>query len=337
MKKLICIALVLSLVFALAACGGTDSKREIGKFETNEKGIAKDVKIALIGSASGGSFWTNIENGFNDAIKEYGWTGVYWAPSDGSGDAGILQLAETALTQGYDVIVPVINDASIFEDFLKRAKEQGVLVLAYNSDPGEDVVVAQVGIDSYNSGKQQGEMIAKYAKEWGLDEIVGIDMRSSLSMQPQANTHQGILDGIAANYTGKVTEVGQAASEDNAATAQDNISALFIANPNINAIFCADAYSTVGAASYIEEQGLNNKVLVFGLALDAEAFLRVRAGSLIATSSVDSYSMGGSQLLSVVNAILTGGKYVYKNFPDKIWVEKDGIDAYCAEHGITLN
>lgn len=334
MQGFVSILLALVLVLALAACGGGESgKRE---FEVVD-GKAQNVKIALIGSASGGTFWGEIENGFNESCKEYGWDGVYWAPAAGGGDAEILNLAETALTQNYDVIVPVINDVSMFEDFINRAEEQGVTVIAYNSSPGEEYVPAQVGIDSYNSGYQQGEMIAKYATARGLSEIVAIDMRSYKSIASQGDTHQGILDALKDNYAGTVREVGQGESLDNAATAQDAISAMFIANPDINTVFCCDSVSTVGAASYLEEQGLENKVIVMGLALDAEAFLRVRAGSLSATSSVDTHSMGGSLLFKVVNAILTGGEYEYKNYPDKIWVEADGIDAYCAEHGITLD
>ena len=307
------------------------------KTTTDYAGITK-VKIALIGSASGGNFWGNVESGFNAEIAKKGWEGVYWAPSgSATGDAAVLDLAETALTQGYNVICPVMNDVSIFEDFLSRAKEAGVLVIAYNSDPGEDKVVAQVGVNSYESGKEQGTKIAQFATEMGLTQINYISMCSTFSVLPQKDTKQGALDGIAANYTGTATQVGEGESQDNAATAQDAIGSIFIAHPETNVIICCDQYSAVGAAAYIEENGLQGKVIACGLSLDADALTRVKAGILTATSSVDSVYMGGELLCNTVENIIGGKEFVYKNFPPKIWVLKDEVDAYAKEHGITLN
>jgi len=308
-----------------------------GKTTTDYSHIEK-VKIALIGGASGGNFWGNIETGFNTEIASRGWEGVYWAPSTtGGGDAAVLDLAETALIQGYNVVCPVINDVSIFEDFLTRASEDGVLVIAFNSNPGEDSVIAQVGIDSAESGKQQGGQIADFAKKLGIEEIKYINMCSALSNTNQQATKGGVLEGLAENFGGTVTELGEGESEDNAATAQDAIGSLFIANPDINTIFCIDQYSAVGAASYIEENGLQGKVIACGLSLDSDALQRVKDGALNATSSVDSVYMGGEQLCSVAEAIISGAEFEYKNFPPKIWVLPEDVDAYAAEHGITLN
>ena len=146
-----------------------------------------------------------------------------------------------------------------------------------------------------------------------------------------------MLEGLAENFGGTVTELGEGESEDNAATAQDAIGSLFIANPDINTIFCIDQYSAVGAASYIEENGLQGKVIACGLSLDSDALQRVKDGALNATSSVDSVYMGGEQLCSVAEAIISGAEFEYKNFPPKIWVLPEDVDSYAAEHGITLN
>lgn len=301
-------------------------------------GISLDgLKIALIGSASGGNFWGNVEKGFTEMVDEKGWKGVYWAPSGSdAGDAGILDLAETALTQGYDVICPVINDASIFEDFMNRASEAGILVLAYNSNPGEEYVTAQVGIDSYESGYQQGEQIAKFASEKELEEINYLSMCSSLSNTNQQETKRGVLDGIAENYDGAVNEIGEGESEDNAATGQDAIGSQFIAHSEINTIICVDQYSAVAAGAFIEENGLQDDVIACGLSLDADSLIRVKSGALSATSSVDSVAMGGEILGNVVEAIISGEEYEYKNFPEKIWVLPEDVDTYAEENGIDL-
>lgn len=296
------------------------------------------VKMALIAGNNGGTFWGPIQSAFEARCAELGWEGTYMAPSGTEGGtADILSLCDTALVQGYNVIAAVMNDNDVFEDFMNRAAEQNVLVLGFNCNPGEDRVPAIVGIDSYSSGYQQGEKIAEFANSYGWDEIRYISACTSLSMAPQQQTKQGVLDAIAANFSGKVIELGETESQGSAATAQDQIGATYIAHPDVNTIFCIEAYSAVGAGAFIEENGLQGKIIACGLALDKDAFLRVENGSWTATSSVDVEWMG-RQIVEVANQILTGGEYVYKNFPDKIWVcTQDEIDAYCAAHGIDMN
>ena len=133
---------------------------------------AGEIKMALVAGNSGGTFWAPIEENFVARCEEKGWKGTYMAPAGAEGGtADIQQLCDTALTQGYNVIAAVMNDNDVFEDFRTRAAEQGVLVLGFNCNPGEDIVPAVVGIDSYNSGYQQGEKIAEFAEERGLDCI----------------------------------------------------------------------------------------------------------------------------------------------------------------------
>lgn len=360
-KKITALLLTAAMMFTLTACGAgsdvpSDASADVEDAAadgaetsagTEESAAAKadadytgitDVKIALIGETSGGNFWGNIEQGFADATAARGWESVYWAPADAeTGDAGVLDLAETALIQGYNVIAANMVDISIFEDFLSRAEEAGVLVLDFNNNPGEEYVVAQVGIDSYESGKQQGEKIAQFAEEKGLEEINYVSMSIASSNVAQQTVKSGVLDSLAENYSGAVNELGEGESESNAATAQDAIGALFIAHPETNVIICCDMYSAVGAASYIEENGLQGQVVACGLSLDEDALRRVKSGALSATSSVDTVYMGGEQLCGVVEQIINGEEFEYKNFPPKIWVMPEEVDAYAAEHGININ
>ncbi len=355
LKKITALFLSAAMLLTVTACGsGNDAETAPASPDAEETSAESEtasaeksfpdytgideVKIAMIAETSGGNFWGNIETGFTEATAARGWESVYWAPSDATtGDAGVLDLAETALIQGYNVICPVMNDISIFEDFLNRAEEAGVLVIDFNANPGEGYVPAQVGIDSSESGRQQGEMIGKFATEMGLEEVNYISMSIALSNTPQQAVKAGALEGLAENFSGTVNEVGEGESESNAATAQDAIGALFIAHPEINTIICCDMYSAVGAAAYIEESGLQGKVIACGLSLDADALIRVKSGALSATSSVDSVYMGGEQLCSVVEKIIGGEEYEFKNFPPKIWVLPEEVDEYAAENGISIN
>ena len=293
------------------------------------------VKIVTIGVQSGGSYWGNIEKGFTEACEELGWEGDYWTPQNAGNDSEMVQLAENALTQGYDAICMEINDLDMYGDVISRAKEDGVKLISL-TDVGEENCDAFVGIDSYASGYSQGEKIAEFAKQLEYDSINYVTLMSTTDNASQLKNRQGIADAIAENFDGEVNEIDIAATDSNAATAQDKLSAFYLANPDLNAVASVDLYAALGAAQFVDENGLEGKFIATGLELTADAFNRVLDGDLMATSSVDSVGIG-KNFCYVAQKILTGEDYDYSNPAEKIWVLPDEVESYCAENGIELN
>lgn len=293
------------------------------------------VKIVTIGVQSGGSYWGNIEKGFTEACEELGWEGDYWTPQNAGNDSEMVQLAENALTQGYDAICMEINDLDMYGDVISRAKEDGVKLISL-TDVGEENCDAFVGIDSYASGYSQGEKIAEFAKQLEYDSINYVTLMSTTDNASQLKNRQGIADAIAENFDGEVNEIDIAATDSNAATAQDKLSAFYLANPDLNAVASIDLYAALGAAQFVDENGLEGKFIATGLELTADAFNRVLDGDLMATSSVDSVGIG-KNFCYVAQKILNGEDYDYSNPAEKIWVLPDEVESYCAENGIELN
>ena len=293
------------------------------------------VKIVTIGVQSGGSYWGNIEKGFTEACEELGWEGDYWTPQNAGNDSEMVQLAENALTQGYDAICMEINDLDMYGDVISRAKEDGVKLISL-TDVGEENCDAFVGIDSYASGYSQGEKIAEFAKQLEYDSINYVTLMSTTDNASQLKNRQGIADAIAENFDGEVNEIDIAATDSNAATAQDKLSAFYLANPDLNAVARVDLYAALGAAQFVDENGLEGKFIATGLELTADAFNRVLDGDLMATSSVDSVGIG-KNFCYVAQKILNGEDYDYSNPAEKIWVLPDEVESYCAENGIELN
>ena len=293
------------------------------------------VKIVTIGVQSGGSYWGNIEKGFTEACEELGWEGDYWTPQNAGNDSEMVQLAENALTQGYDAICMEINDLDMYGDVISRAKEDGVKLISL-TDVGEENCDAFVGIDSYASGYSQGEKIAEFAKQLEYDSINYVTLMSTTDNASQLKNRQGIADAIAENFDGEVNEIDIAATDSNAATAQDKLSAFYLANPDLNAVASVDLYAALGAAQFVDENGLEGKFIATGLELTADAFNRVLDGDLMATSSVDSVGIA-KNFCYVAQKILNGEDYDYSNPAEKIWVLPDEVESYCAENGIELN
>lgn len=319
MKKTVVVALAAALAVPMTA----------GNVFAGE-----EVKIVTIGVQSGGSYWGNIEKGFTEACEELGWKGDYWTPQNAGNDSEMVQLAENALTQGYDVICMEINDLDMYGDVITRAKEEGVKLISL-TDVGEENCDAFVGIDSYASGYSQGEQIAKFANDLEYEAVHYVTLMSTTDNASQLKNREGIADAIADNFEGEINEIDIAATDSNAATAQDKLSALYLANPELNAVGCVDLYAALGAAQFVSENGLQGEFIATGLELTADAFGRVLDGDLMATSSVDSAGIG-KNFCYVAQKILNGEDYEYSNPAEKIWVFPEDVESYCEENGIEL-
>lgn len=317
--RLLVLLILAVMALSLTACG--------------EK--SKTIKIVAIGVQSGGSYWGNIEKGFTEGCEELGIEGDYWTPQNAGNDSEMVQLAENALTQGYNAICMEINDLDMYGDILKRAKEQGVAIISM-TDIGEENCDAFVGIDAYASGYSQGEQIAKFAVDLGYESVNYVTLMSTTDNPAQLKNKQGVADAIAENFTGDINEIDVAATDSNAATAQDKLNAFYLANPDLNAVACADLYGALGASQFVAENGLQGKFIATGLELTADAFNRVLNGDLMATSSVDSVGIG-KNFCYVAQKVINGEEYEYSNPAQKIWVFEDDVEEYAKENGIELN
>lgn len=359
-KTLLTLAVAATMVLSITACsGGAKSSNNEAKADTNASTSASTdetanagtdseankeaaatnagdaVKIVTIGVQSGGSYWGNIEKGFTEATEELGWEGDYWTPQNAGNDTEMVQLCENALTQGYDVVCLEINDLDMYGDFITRAKEKGVTIISL-TDVGEEYCDAFVGIDSYASGYSQGEQMAKFATELGYEAINYVTLMSTTDNASQLKNREGIAAALKSGFKGEINEIDAAATDSNAATAQDKLNAYYLANPELNAVGCADLYGALGAAQFVSENGLQGKFIATGLELTADAFGRVKDGDFMATSSVDSVGIG-KNFCYVAQKILNKEEFEYKNPAEKIWVFEDGVDKYCEENGIEQN
>ena len=75
---------------------------------------------------SGGAAWGQAEKGFMQACEDLGWEGQYLAPQSSNSNTDMVNLAETAITNGADVLAISVNDVEMFADMLDRAREAGV-------------------------------------------------------------------------------------------------------------------------------------------------------------------------------------------------------------------
>lgn len=336
MKKILSLLLVFLMVFSLTACGAESAPSEQSNAPAVDASAAEAKEPFLayfISIKAGGAAWSKTERGFNDICEELGWEGHYVAPQNAMDPVEMAQLLDTAINEGADFIAGIFFSEELFGDSLKRAREQGTIVCNINVSIGEqgEYVDFEMGTNQYNMGVRQGELVK---------ELAGEDVYKVLYLCGSAgeilNTR---YDGFLKTLEGceNITQYGLEFEEENAVTAADVVNNVLKANPDINCIVCNDSTgATMGSASYIEENGLSEDLLVIGMDDSADILNYLKDGILDATIATGNYSMGYDSV-RIANEMLTNGYTPdYLNDTGTIPIFPANVEAYAAENGIDL-
>ena len=261
MKKILALLLALVMVFALVACGSTGDDKGKTDDAGNDDAASGEVKAVMISVMKGGTYWGPIEEGWLAQCAEYGWTGAYWTPVTTNSQTEMLELAETAISQGFKILCVCGTDANMWSDVIGRAKEAGCIVIGVASDMGPELLGGCVGPDYYDMGYTVGCYAGNMMNERGETEANVFSIQTNFTEgQGQDLQVDGFLDGITETFKGKVTDLGADTNDSSVSIAQDKMNAMYLVHPEMNVIYGAETYAMIAAASFIQEHGLQGKV-----------------------------------------------------------------------------
>lgn len=352
MKKIIVLVMAAVMILGLAACKkeeasvATDSATTAESKETTEATTAPEAaatqapeqtdsgeaKVAyFVGIMSGGAAWGQAQAGFETACKDLGWEGYYVAPTTPNDTVQMVQLTETALTNGADAIIGTFYSTDIFGDVCSRAKEAGTHIATTNCFMSEDLQDFWIGTDPVGMGITQAKTLAELA---GDQEVCVVYMQTQASTETQ-NQQFAAFSEYLADYK-NITIWGQEFCNSDSIKAADTVNALVKANPQINAVVCADGNGCLGVANYVDEQGIADKFISIGIDDSAEILNYVVDGSLDCTIAQDFYAMG-YQSLVMLNDILNGtNTYDFNNDSGSVVIYPDAVSDYAKDKGIDM-
>lgn len=316
MKKLVAIILTLALCLTVFV-----------SFAAAEE---KTIKAYAITVMSGGAAWGRFEQGFMDACAELGWEGHYLAPSTANDATMMIQLTETALNDGADVIAVCVTDQGLFQDVLTRAKEAGVVVIGAAAGV-EELCVAQVGTDTVQLGQNTADTLVALMGDKPIYVTAG---QTQLSSELQNLQVQAFLDRLA-EISPDAVVVDRFECNSVATTSADKLSAMYIAHPELNAVVSFDSYVGLGAASFVSDYGIQDDFMVLGIDDGAENLLAIKNGTMDATIAQQWYQIG-YQCIKVGSRVLDGETVDYSQPIPTVAILPDMVDSYAAEAGISL-
>ena len=284
----------------------------------------------FIGIMSGGSVWGAAQAGFEKACEELGWEGYYVAPNTANDTATMVDMTEMAISNNANAIIGTFISTEIFGDVLKKAKDDGIYVASTNCFTKPEYQDFWIGTDPNGMGEAQASTLVDLANG---QEVTVVYMQTAATVESQNKQYARFCE-VLADYP-NITVFGQEFSNSDAIVASDTISALVKANPQINAVVCADGRATLGVANYIDEQGIQDTFIGIGIDNSADTLRYVLAGVLRCTIAQDFYTMGYESVM-MINDIMNGAEVPFANDSGTIVLMPEDVEEFATEKGMDL-
>ena len=344
-KKLLALALAMSMTVGLAACssGGTDtpsgeSTAPVGtETETPAAGGEGNKLIAGIVFQED-QFFKLLSAGYQAAADEYGYE--IQMTNTNNDQTRETDALNTYLAQGVaGVAISPLNtqtSPATIADVMDAGMKVAICNNALDAFPG---AVASYSADNYSFCHQTGEAAVKFIQEnYGADETINIGVIQFKTQIPEQSADRvdgffAALDEAGINY--EIIADQDAWLQDMAVeTAGDMISA----NPDLDIIYAANDGGTVGSVMAVENAGKAGEIFVFGTDGSEQIvdLLKDDTNILQAVTAQDAFQIGYSTVEALVNAIEgtsfegEGETNIIPGIP-LVRGDTEGLDTYLAD------
>lgn len=269
MKKLF--SLVICLVLAMAMLSGAAMAEEA-------------LRVGYTCPTLNNPFFVGMMEGAQLAADERGIELV----SLGADNDITKQVAqvEDFIAQEMDAIIVQTVDTTGIVSAIEQCNEAGIPVFTTAETPTAGEIVCAIAFDSYESGYNGGQYIAKTLGGKGnVVELVGV-----LGQETSRLKSEG-FQGAIGEYADMAVLASQPAEYDRA-TAMSVMENMLQTFDDIDAVYAANDEMALGAAQAIEAAGLTGEIFVMGNDGTAEALEAVEAGVLGATNATPGYIQG---------------------------------------------
>lgn len=329
MKKLAAIILaVLMMASVLSGCGGSgdDAAADSGASAGAASGEAakpsgggdagaEKVKAVCVLQDSGGAAWGACKESFIRGAESKGWDWEFMSPVTVNSVPEMITLCENAISQGCDVLITACVDGEMWSDVLTRAQEAGIVVVGIVEPPSfaegstmkpEDLIDACVGFEGEAVGRLQAQVMAEYIPE-DVD-ITAVYFHVDITDQIM-EIHDAVKDELLKLRPG-TKWLGIEKDENNPAKAADKLSALKLANPDLNLCFGMDMGTALGIHSFVSDNGLHDEFYAIGVDASPENLGTIKAGTVDFILE-QGYAKFGEQACDVAEQILNGEDFEF--------------------------
>lgn len=268
------IVVVLSLLLVSLGLFGCSS----GKNESaNKEG---EYKFAFLPNTQNNTFQSTMNETFAKLAKEKGYEYVCLDP-DYDLNKQLSQMQDAA-NQNFDAVFVIPVDSKGIRQGLQTLSDSKIPVINVDTavvKEDRDLVKSVIATDAYQAGKLVGEQMVKDYPNGA--KIAVLDFPENESCVDRVN---GFLKGLGkdkSKFEIVAQQDGKASLDDSMPIAEDIIQA----NPDLNAFFCINDPSSLGAVAAINSAGKKGKIDVYSIDASPEGKAALLDGSFKAVSA----------------------------------------------------
>ncbi len=252
--------------------------------------MAEDVVVGLITKTETNPFFIKMKEGAQQEAKKHGVKLLSAAGRADGDNAGQVTAMENMIAAGAKTILITPSDAQAIVPSIKKARKQGVMVIALDSptDP-QDAVDALFATDNYKAGV----LIGEYAKAAMKDKKPVIATLDLFPGHPVgAQRHNGFMKGF--GLKSLEASSNELASDDavvcmadsygDQAKGQTAMENCLQKDPNINLVYTINEPAAAGAYRALKSIGREKDVMIVSVDGGCAGVKNLEAGRIAATS-----------------------------------------------------
>ncbi|GAB6745595.1 substrate-binding domain-containing protein [Streptococcus uberis] len=316
-KKLGFLALFLSMVLLLGACGKTGlGNSSASSLKEVTKKAAKDLKLGVSISTTNNPYFVAMKDGLD---KFAGEKKVSLKVADAQDDAARqADDIQNFISQNVDAILINPVDSKAVVSSIKAANSANIPVILIDRGSEGGDVLTTVASDNVEAGKMAAEFVVKElgekAKAFELSGVPGASatVDRGKGFNKIAKTKLDILSSQSANF--------------DRAKALNTAQNMIQGHKDVQVIFAQNDEMALGAAQAVKSAGLKD-ILIVGIDGQPDAHDAIKNGDITATIAQQPAKMGEIAIQAAIDHYQ--GKKVKKTTVSPIYlVTKETVDQY---------
>jgi fructose transport system substrate-binding protein len=264
------------------------------------------IKIGLVTKTDSNPYFVKLRQSAQAAAQAHGDSVIALAGKFDGDNAGQVTAIENLVQQGVKGILITPSNSGGVLSAIKRAQDQGVVVIALDTATSPpDAVAATYATNNEQAGKLLGQYV-KARMGSTKPQIVAMDLDPSASVGVQR--HNGFLEGMGLPLNTPAI-IGSALTQGDQTKAQQAMENLLQrVGGQVNVVYNINEPAARGAYQALKEKGLAGKVLVGAIDGGCQGVQNVKDGQFVATVMQFPKKMAEEGVNAVVKYAQTGTK-----------------------------